>query len=269
MQGSALTDIEVLSSKVMEKVYLTDERRLSFSSGATLPESEPQDENTSSEEHTISGAANGSDPLVASKVHHDVQAVTKLWHRIVPLPPLDFLTKLLKSRGYDELERPLKSSSLKKPPSDKQVGDYTTELILAVRNSDLERLKELHEEGMSMNACNKYGESIVHLACRRSSYEVVHFILHNGGDPCAVDDFGRTPFHDACWRTDPRFDIIALLLEMRSNLVYFQDVRGAFALSYVVEDNWLQWCAFLFLQRNIYWPQTTAIKAEKGTDAMI
>ena len=51
-----------------------------------------------------------------------------------------------------------------------------------------------------MSACNRFSESIVHIACRRSDYEVVEYIVKNGGDCCIVDDYGRTPLHDACWR---------------------------------------------------------------------
>jgi ankyrin repeat protein len=121
----------------------------------------------------------------------------------------------------------------------------------------------------SMAACNKFGESILHLACRRASFEVVEFLLNNGGDALAVDDFGRTPFHDACWRSDPRFDIISLLLQKDKSLLRYKDVRGSLGLNYVLEENWLQFCAFFFHQRDRYFPIVTgpdiAIESEKST----
>eukprot|EP01034_Spumella_vulgaris_P027493 gene27493-34217_t len=64
-----------------------------------------------------------------------------------------------------------------------------------------------------MSACNQFSESIVHLACRRSTPEVVHYLLtHISSDPL-YDDYGRSILHDACWRPEPRFDIFALLLD--------------------------------------------------------
>lgn len=104
-----------------------------------------------------------------------------------------------------------------------------------------------------MSACNKFGESIVHMACRRSSFEVVDFILKNGGSSWSVDDFGRTPLHDAFWRSEPRFDIVTLLLNICPKLILVQDVRGSQALHYVRDEHWLHWCAYFFHQRDRYW----------------
>lgn len=132
--------------------------------------------------------------------------------------------------------------------------DYDTDLVIAVRNSDLPKLKQLHSRGVCMNACNKFGESVVHMACRRSSFEVVDFIMRNGGNQWFVDDFGRTPLHDACWRSEPRFDIVTLILDVCPRLLLVQDVRGSQALHYVRDEHWTQWCAYFFHQRDKYWP---------------
>jgi len=104
-----------------------------------------------------------------------------------------------------------------------------------------------------MAACNRFGESIVHIACRRSELDVVDFILSNGGDSLLVDDFGRTPLHDACWRPEPRFDVVTLLLDRNLTLLRIIDVRGANPLKYVREEHWTQWCAYFFHQKEKYW----------------
>ena len=105
-----------------------------------------------------------------------------------------------------------------------------------------------------MCACNKFSESIVHMACRRSTVEVVDFILSNGGSTNLVDDYGRTPLHDACWRIDPQFDVVTLLLDRNIDLLRLTDVRGSHALNYVSKDQWLQWCAYFYYQKDKYWP---------------
>lgn len=105
----------------------------------------------------------------------------------------------------------------------------------------------------SMSACNRFSESIVHMACRRSDFEVVEFIVNNGGNIFMVDDFGRTPLHDACWRPIPRFDIVTLLLDKDLTLLRLVDERGAMPLHYVREEHWLQWCAYFFHQKEKYW----------------
>ena len=105
-----------------------------------------------------------------------------------------------------------------------------------------------------MSACNKFSESIVHMACRRSDFNVVDYILSNGGNHGIIDDFGRSILHDACWRIEPRFDIVTLILECKLELLYYLDTRHCSALQYVREEHWLQWCAYLFHQKEIYWP---------------
>lgn len=105
----------------------------------------------------------------------------------------------------------------------------------------------------SMTACNRYSESIVHMACRRSENEIVQFLLQHGADFSIVDDCGRTALHDACWRPEPRFDIVVLIMDAHLDLVRHVDARGAIPLKYVREEHWLQWCAFLFNQIEKYW----------------
>jgi hypothetical protein len=106
----------------------------------------------------------------------------------------------------------------------------------------------------SMSACNQFNESIVHMACRRAELDVVSFVLSNcDGSTWPIDDFGRTPLHDACWRPKPRFDIVTKLLDLNLDLLRMEDVRGAVPLSYVREEHWLSWCAYFFHQKEKYW----------------
>ena len=123
----------------------------------------------------------------------------------------------------------------------------------AIRNSDIDKLRLLCEAGQSMSACNRYSESVLHMACRRSEHDVVDFLLCNGANAETVDDYGRTPLHDACWRTVPCFDIVALLLNRNANLLRCTDIRGAIPLHYVKEEDWALWCNFLYEHREKYW----------------
>ena len=109
-----------------------------------------------------------------------------------------------------------------------------------------------------MAACNRFGESVVHMACRRSTYEVVDFILSHIADLRLMDDYGRCPLHDACWRADPDFNIVSLILSYDVSLLLVKDCRGFTPLKYVRPEHWLQWCVFLFLQKDIYWPRRDA-----------
>ena len=138
-------------------------------------------------------------------------------------------------------------------PSTKQIEDYTPELVNAVRTGDLNNIHKHWLAGKQMNACNCYSESLLHIACRRADFEVVQYLVLHGGDPNIIDDFGRTPMHDACWRTSQRFDIVTLLMDCNRDLLRQADIRGSTPMSYVGKGHWLEWCAFLFHQKDKWW----------------
>jgi ankyrin repeat protein len=144
-------------------------------------------------------------------------------------------------------------SQYRRKPTLKEMEDYDNDILTAIRLSDLNKLKSMKEDGRTLTACNRYGESIVHMACRRSDFNIVEYVLDNIEEQCLIDDYGRTPLHDACWRSEPRFDIVTLLLDKNINLLRFQDVRGSNPLNYVREEHWLQWCAYFFHQKDKYW----------------
>lgn len=138
-------------------------------------------------------------------------------------------------------------------PTIQQVESYDNELVWAVRLSDLDKLHDLFSAGKCMCACNRFSESIIHMACRRSSVEIVEYLLSHGGSVDLVDDYGRTPLHDACWRTEPCFEIVALLMDHNIDLIRNADKRGSVPLNYVRQEHWTEWCTFLFNNRDKYW----------------
>lgn len=117
-----------------------------------------------------------------------------------------------------------------------------------------------------MSACNKFKESIIHLACRRAEFSIVQMILTHGGDVTIMDDFGRSVLHDTCWRPDPRFDIATLILDQHLEMVFYLDSRGCSPLQYVPQGLWIQWCAYLFHQKDKYWPRKEGQSATHAGD---
>eukprot|EP01033_Poteriospumella_lacustris_P015647 gene15648-11196_t len=170
--------------------------------------------------------------------------------------PNQYLQHLLTTRGYDnryfeadEWRRSTGGTS----PSGKQIEDYDLAMVNAVRLSDLEALEQMCRDGKSMAASNRYSESVLHMACRRSSYETIRFMVGKVDSIFLVDDFGRTPLHDACWRPEPQFAITALLLDLNLDMIRCKDKRGATPLDYVRKEHWPLWCAFLDCQKDKYW----------------
>ncbi|CAN0009190.1 unnamed protein product, partial [Scytosiphon promiscuus] len=110
----------------------------------------------------------------------------------------------------------------------------------------------------NQDASNKFGESVVHIACRRGNLELLRFLLANGGSLTACDDLGRFPLHEVCWAAEPRFDIVRGVFDADRgtdlNMLLVTDKRGCSPLRYVKEDSWPQWRRFLDEVVDEYWP---------------
>jgi len=133
---------------------------------------------------------------------------------------------------------------------------YTIEVLTAVRTNDIKALKRFHSEGHCMQCCNKFGESILHLACRRGYTGIVQFLVEDASISVNIrDDYGRTPFHDACWVTSTDFDLIDLLLQKSPDLLFIKDNRGFSPLHYVKSGNYKEWSDFLIERKDMIVPR--------------
>jgi len=132
-------------------------------------------------------------------------------------------------------------------PSEDDIAAYDLETVKAIRSNNLDLLRQLWCSGKSMNACNQFGESALHMACRRGYAKIVEFLLREvkvRTDRC--DDFGRNPFHDALWTSVPNFDVVDLLIEYADpELLLLEDVRGNTPFAYARSDHSQQWITFL------------------------
>jgi len=162
----------------------------------------------------------------------------------------EFLDVILKERGYETKRMP---SPYVCQPTEKQVHDYDMDFVAAVRASDVETISKMLDRGHHVNACNKFGESIIHIACRRGNFKVLEQLVSHGATLSISDDYGRTPMHDACWNAEPCFDVVALLLNRDLELLRVLDKRGATPLSYVRPEHYAIWCAFLDYQKDVWW----------------
>lgn len=194
-----------------------------------------------------------SAPTSKEMVQQSVKTVLQTWGTVLPVHPDHFLHAMLTSRGYETSKIPSMQMKQMRTPTMKQIMDYDNELVWAIRNSDLPKIRYLWSTGRSMSACNRFCESIVHMACRRADRDVIEFILSHGGEIDLVDDYGRTPLHDACWRKSPRFDVVTILMDKNIDLIRYSDARGSTPLKYCREEHWLHWCAYLYNQREKYW----------------
>ena len=145
-------------------------------------------------------------------------------------------------------------STLSKHWQKHQTTSYGVSLTKAIRASDVSSARSLLAAGLHPNACNKFGESIVHAACRRGDSLMLRALLAAGASVQVCDDFGRTPLHDACWTPSPCFDAIRILLDEDPWLLCVQDCRGSTPLGYVRKAHWAVWNGFLGAIADRYWP---------------
>ncbi|KAL7490774.1 hypothetical protein ACHAWT_000307 [Skeletonema menzelii] len=149
------------------------------------------------------------------------------------------------------------------PPTPEQIEAYSNDALSAVRTSDVNSLRRLHSEGHSLECCNRFGESLLHVACRRSNAEIVSFLLNEAKvSPCIRDDYGRTPLHDACWRGNPEYEIVELLLSVEPRLAFVKDVRGHKPFQYARREHWSGWRKFIDQKRElILLPRSNSVGA--------
>ncbi|KAL3907775.1 MAG: hypothetical protein SGILL_008738 [Bacillariaceae sp.] len=124
-------------------------------------------------------------------------------------------------------------------PKDSEVDAYGHDLLNAVRNQDLELLEKFHKEGRPLKCSNQFGESLLHLACRKSFAGVTRFLVEDAAVPFNVkDDFGRNPSHDACWTISPNWELMDIIIAKCPDLFFIEDVRGHTPLDYVRMEHW-------------------------------
>eukprot|EP00574_Skeletonema_japonicum_P010355 CAMPEP_0201736594 /NCGR_PEP_ID=MMETSP0593-20130828/40178_1 /ASSEMBLY_ACC=CAM_ASM_000672 /TAXON_ID=267983 /ORGANISM="Skeletonema japonicum, Strain CCMP2506" /LENGTH=315 /DNA_ID=CAMNT_0048230391 /DNA_START=91 /DNA_END=1038 /DNA_ORIENTATION=- len=168
--------------------------------------------------------------------------------------PNDFFMASLRSRGYPATTFCSLKSGYHSTPTKHQTSSYGISLTRAIRSSNKPQVKSLLSTGLNPNACNKFGESIIHAVCRRGDHDMLRILLDAGSSVQVSDDFGRTPLHDACWTATPNFETISLLLEKDPWLLSITDCRGSTPLGYVRKAHWAVWNGFLGAIIDKYWP---------------
>lgn len=182
--------------------------------------------------------------------------------------PMDFVLSLLRAKGIIARVEPSMSSQKFLPPSEEQIELYNIEILTAVRDQNIELLQSMNQSGRSLQCCNRFGESLIHMACRRGFYSVVRFMVEEANVSLYVkDDYGRTPMHDACWAPSPNFSLMELLIKHAPEQLFLADVRGHTPLSYVRKHDWAEWKRFLSERESLLVPKESKDDAKESKDA--
>ena len=163
------------------------------------------------------------------------------------LSPEEFLLDLMKQKNSEcQLVETLATNGFFLDPTNEEINAYASDVLTAIRSADIEQLRSFHSTGRPLKCSNRFGESLLHLACRKGLLDVVKFLLQEANVPVRVrDDYGRTPLHDACWTTKPNFALIELLIADCPDLLFMKDRRGHTPLAYARKHQWKEWNDFL------------------------
>ena len=173
--------------------------------------------------------------------------------------PTDYTKAAFKANGCKDLDA-ITTQCIKRfqsTPTPQQLEAYSTDILIAVRSNNVEKARQLYADGSynGTNACNKFQESILHIACRRGSLPMVQFLINEVGLKVNEirDDYHRTPLHDAFWTTSASPDVIDFLLQQSNvvELLLLKDVRGYTPLDYARSEHRSKWLHFLWQRKHI------------------
>ena len=182
--------------------------------------------------------------------------VQKLFETIMGFQPMVRPTLDLSSpqtihyESSPSIQRQLLSSPFIPPISEEDQENYSTDVVSAVRENDLHTLQSFHSNGRSLSCCNRFGESLLHMACRRGFDTLVLYLIQDASVSIRIsDDCGRTPLHDGLWHKECQYAIMDLLVRTDPLLLLTCDKRGHTPFCYARKEHWGNWRQFLWDRR--------------------
>jgi ankyrin repeat protein len=181
------------------------------------------------------------------------------------ISPQDFLDNALKMRGYSTERYSTINSGYSNMPTKLQLVSYDVHILKTIiRDKDEHKVREMLTCGISPNACNKYGESLLHKVCKSGQDKLLQVFLDCGADIQVSDGAGRTPMHDACYGAKLSFKTFELLLKADPYLIHMMDAGGALPLAYVKREQYGAWNTFLASILDTYWNRRDAFSRDQG-----
>jgi hypothetical protein len=168
--------------------------------------------------------------------------------------PQEYLMESLKSMGsVVMISSSLEVEGFFAAPTEEEISAYGHDVLTAVWTRDIEKLREYHQNGRPLKCSNNFGESLLHLACRRGFFDVATFLIKEAGVTVRViDDYGRTPLHDVCWTCEPNFELFELIMMECADLLFMKDRRGHTPLEYTRREHWGAYVKFLGEKQELF-----------------
>jgi ankyrin repeat protein len=174
------------------------------------------------------------------------------------LSPQQFLDDALSERGYSTERFKAQDTGYYREPTPLQIASYDVHvlkmIVLQVHYGNGKGLHHALSCGISPDACNKYGESLVHRVCKAGNKKLLQVFLEHGASVQFANDYGRTPLHEVCSATKPCFINFEQVLRQDPHLIFLTDVLGATPLSYIRKEHYDSWIRCLDDILDVYWP---------------
>jgi ankyrin repeat protein len=128
-------------------------------------------------------------------------------------------------------------------------------IVLHVHYGNSKGLHDVLSCGISPDACNEYGESLLHRVCKASNKKLLKIFLDHGASVQFANDYGRTPLHEVCLATKPCFINFEQVLKRDPHLIFLKDAVGATPFSYIRREHYALWIRHLEEILDVYWPR--------------
>lgn len=180
---------------------------------------------------------------------------------LLQINPTDYARAAFRANGHDVDAIQERASQQFVAPTPEMMDAYQNDVVAAFRNNDMEAIQQLHAAGkLTVNACNQFGESVLHIACRRGNAPLVRFLIETVGFDVRTirDDYHRTVMHDACWTNEAASDVMDVLLEYAPEHALLKDVRGFTPFDYVRTQDHGKWLRFLWERKGKLSPSSVS-----------
>ena len=174
--------------------------------------------------------------------------------------PQAWLQAVLPKLGYKTDRIQTVDTAYMTQPTELQLASYDTKTVALSTSSDTldpavdASLREILSCGISLNACDVNGETLMHKVCRLGHHHVLQVFIDLGAELRVCDAQGRTLLHAACWGARPSFQTFRLLMLHAPELLFMEDCRGACPLEYVQKNHHEFWLDFLQDNKDRFWP---------------
>eukprot|EP00939_MAST-03C_sp_MAST-3C-sp1_P000428 g428.t1 len=131
--------------------------------------------------------------------------------------------------------------------------DIAKNVYKAIRLDDVESLAWYLDQGFSTNYHNKFGDTILHFACKSLAVKCVHELIERKAFVDVTNVSGRTPLHMAMWHhAELSLPVIRLICRKEPSMLVCHDWLKSSPLDNVCPVQWPIICDFFNLSIDHY-----------------